>query len=599
MCIGARLNGGIAARPPTRPASRTPGGHCLFGGGLLVQDLVTASDGHAQSAAQGRAHRYSREWAKADVVAGLTVAAVVIPKALAYASVAGLPIQVGLYTAFLPMVIYAFLGTSRPLSVSTSATLAILTAAALGKVVPDGNLASLTTATATLTALVGVTLLLASLLRLGFVANFISDPVLTGFKAGVAIVIVADQLPKLIGIHFAKGPFFHSVYEILAGLPHLSPATLAVGVGTVCVLLILEHLWPKAPAPLIAVALGIAAVPLLNLSSHGVEVVGNVPTGLPPLTLPDRSMILALWPPAVGIALMSFTETIAAGRAFVRDDEPMPSANRELLATGAANLGAAFLGAMPGGGGTTQTAVNRLVGARTQVAELVTAAATLCTMLVLGPFIAMMPHATLAAVVIVYSVTLIKPSEFRAILSIRKTEFVWALVAAVGVVLLGTLQGIEVAITVSLLALAHQVSDPTLNVLGRKPGTRLFRPTSPEHPDDEKINGLLILRPEGRIFFANAERLAHKMSQLISEANPRVIVLDLRAVFDIEYTALKMLTAAEKKTRESGKEVWFVGMTPGVMQLVRRSPLNDALGQERMFARLEDAVAKFETTAKA
>lgn len=563
-----------------------------------MQDLADPPVERAQSAAQGAVRRYSMEWAKADAVAGLTVAAVVIPKALAYATVAGLPIQVGLYTAFLPMVIYAFLGTSRPLSVSTTATLAILTAAALGKVVPDGNLAALTTATATLTALVGVTLMLASLLRLGFVANFISDPVLTGFKAGIAIVIVVDQLPKLLGIHFEKGSFGHNVYEILAGLPHLSVTTLAVGAATMAMLVAIEHLWPKAPAPLIAVAAGIASVALLDLSSHGVGLVGKVPTGLPALTLPDRSMILELWPAAVGIALMSFTETVAAGRAFVRDDEPMPAANRELLATGFANVGGALLGAMPGGGGTSQTAVNRLAGARTQVAELVTAAGTLCTMLVLAPFIAMMPHATLAAVVIVYSIGLIDPVEFRAILSIRRTEFVWALAAVVGVVLLGTLQGIVIAIAISLLALAHQVSDPALHVLARKPGTKLFRATSPEHPNDQKIDGLLILRPEGRIFFANAERLGQKISHLVLEADPHVIVLDLRAVFDLEYTALKMLTAAEKKARASGREVWLVGLTPGVMQLIRRSPLSDALGRERMFARLEDAVAKFEASAK-
>lgn len=561
-----------------------------------MQDPAKPAIEHARIA-RARVRRYGRDLLRADVVAGLTVAAVVIPKSLAYATVAGLPIQVGLYTAFLPMVIYALFGTSRPLSVSTTATLAILTASALGRVVPDGNLAALVTATATLTALTGITLLLAALLRLGFVANFISDPVLTGFKAGIAIVIVVDQLPKVLGIHFDKGSLAHNVYEILSGLPHLSVATLALGAATVGLLLVIEHLWPKAPAPLIALAAGIAGVALLDLSSHGVGLVGDIPTGLPGVTLPDRSLILALWPAAVGIALMSFTETVAAGRAFVRDDEPIPSADRELLATGLANLGGAFLGAMPGGGGTSQTAVNRLAGARTQVAELVTAAGTLCTMLVLAPFIAKMPHATLAAVVIVYSVGLIDPAEFRAILSIRRTEFVWALAAMVGVVLLGTLQGIVIAIAVSLLALAHQVSDPTLHVIGRKPGTRMFRPASPEHPDDERIAGLLILRPEGRIFFANAQRLAHKMKALVSAADPRVVVLDLRAVFDLEYTALKMLTAAEKKARADGREVWLVGLTPDVMHLVRRSALNDALGHGRMFARLEDAVAKFESTA--
>ena len=560
-----------------------------------MPDFAKSEGGGAPAAAQQRQGDRLRR-TSADVVAGLTVAAVVIPKALAYASVAGLPIQVGLYTAFLPMVIYAVLGTSRPLSVSTTATLAILTASALERVVPDANPAALVTATATLTALVGITLLLAWLLRLGFVANFISAPVLTGFKAGIAVVVVVDQLPKILGIHIDKSTFVHNVYAILSQWPQLSGATLAVGLATACALLVIELFWPKAPAPLIAVAAGIAGVSLLGLPDHGVGLVGHVPAGLPSVTWPDRVMVLELWPAAVGIALMSFTETIAAGRAFVGDDEPLPSANRELLATGLANIGGALSGAMPGGGGTSQTAVNRIAGARTQLAELVTAAVTLSTMLVLGAFIAMMPHATLAAVVIVYSVGLVDLKEFHAILSIRKTEFVWALAAVAGVVLLGTLQGIVIAIAISLLALAHQVSDPVLHVVGRKPGTRLFRPQSPEHPDDETIPGLLILRPEGRLFFANAERLSHKMAPLISEVDPRVVILDLRAVFDLEYTALKMLTGAEHKARDSGRELWLVGLTPGVLQIVQRSPLKAVLGHGRMFARLEDAVAKFEAS---
>jgi high affinity sulfate transporter 1 len=540
---------------------------------------------------------YRRDWGRADLIAGLTCAAVVIPKALAYATVAGLPIQVGLYTAFLPMIIYAILGTSRPLSVSTTATLAILGATALARAVPGGETAQLLIATATLTLLVGLILIAASMLRLGFVANFISDPVLTGFKAGIAIVIVVDQLPKLFGIHIVKGSFGHNLFEILTGLPQTSVVTLIVSLATIGLLFALEHYAPKTPAPLIAVAGGIAGVGLFGLGAHGVGVVGQIPTGLPALVMPDLSLMAALFPPAVGIALMSFTETIAAGRAFVHGDEPQPIANRELFATGLANVGGAFLGAMPGGGGTSQTAVNRLAGARTQAAELVTSAMTLCTMLLLAPFIGMMPHATLAAVVIVYSLGLFSPTEFRAILAVRRTEFVWAVAAAAGVVLLGTLQGIVVAIAVSLLALAHQVSDPPLHILRRKPGTGLFRPSSPEHPHDETIPGLLLLRPEGRIFFANAERLAQKIAPLIAQLQPRVVVLDLRAVFDLEYTALKMLTAAEAKSRKNGTTLWLVGLNPGVLALVQRSELGRVLGSERMFARLEEAVEKYEAMA--
>jgi SulP family sulfate permease len=539
---------------------------------------------------------YHREWLKLDAIAGLTAAAVVMPKAMAYATIAGLPVQVGLYTAFLPMVIYAALGTSRPLSVSTTTTLAILTAATFGEVASGGDPASLATACATLTLLVGAILVLAGLLRLGFVANFISEPVLVGFKAGIGLVIVLDQVPKLLGIHFHKASFFHNVWAIAEGIPAASMATLAVGALMIGILVAVERRLPRAPAPLIAVACGIAATSLLGLQAYGVETVGHVPTGLPSLTMPRLTLITALWPAALGIALMSFTETIAAGRAFAESSEPMPQPNQELLATGLANAGGALLGAMPAGGGTTQTAVNRLAGARTQVAELVAAAATLVTMLLLAPLIGLMPQATLAAVVIVYSIGLIKPAEFRTILAVRRTEFVWAVVAVAGVVLLGTLQGIVVAIVVSLIALANQVADPPVHVLGRKPGTNVFRPRSVEHPEDETSPGLLLLRPEGRLFFANAERVREKMRPLIAEMKPRVVAMDLGGVFDLEYTALKMLTEAEKTEREKGVLLWLVGLTPGVLAMVQRSPLGAALGRDRMFFNLEQAVAAHRAT---
>ncbi len=543
---------------------------------------------------------YKKEWLRPDILAGLTAAAVVIPKAMAYATIAGLPVQVGLYTTFLPMVIYAILGTSRPLSVSTTTTLAILAATALGAVAPGGEPAALLTASATLTLLVGALLVLASFLRLGFVANFISEPVLVGFKAGIGLVIVVDMVPKLMGVHFAKGSFFHNILGTVQSIPHTSMATLAVGAAMLVILISMEHFMPRAPAPLVAVAGGIAATSLLGLQAYGVRTVGQVPTGMPSLTLPDLSLILDLWPAAAGIALMSFTETIAAGRAFVQSGEPVPRANRELLATGLANAGGALLGAMPGGGGTTQTAVNRLAGARTQLAELVTAAGALITMLFLAPFIGLMPEATLAAVVIVYSIGLIKPSEFRTILKVRRTEFVWALIAVAGVVLLGTLKGILVAIIVSLLALGHQVSNPPVYLLGRKPGTNVFRPRSEEHPEDETFPGLLLIRPEGRIFFANAERLGIKMRHLYAGLEFRVAVLDLSAVFDIEYTALKMLTEADLRLRNRGIEMWLVGLNQGVLAMIQRSPLGEALARDhRMFFNLEEAVAKFEAGSQA
>ena len=536
---------------------------------------------------------YRKAWLRSDVIAGLTTAAVVIPKAMAYASIAGLPVQVGLYTAFLPMVIYAVLGTSRVLSVSTTTTIAILAAAELGEVVPNGDPASLLAASATLTLLVGVMLVLASILRLGFVANFISEPVLIGFKAGIGVVIVLDQIPKILGIHFARGTFVQNLLSTLHDVPKTSLATLAVGISMIVLLVAMEHFTPKAPAPLIAVAAGIAGAYFLNLHAHGVELVGHIPQGLPSLTPPVFSLAVQLWPGALGIALMSFTETIAAGRAFAGSDEPSPKANRELLATGLANAGGALLGAMPGGGGTTQTAVNRLAGARTQLSEVVTASMTLVTMMFLAPLIGLMPQATLAAVVIVYSVGLIKPAEFREILSVRRTEFVWAIIAFAGVVLVGTLKGIVVAIIVSMVALAYQVADPPVYVLGRKPGTNVFRPRSKEHPEDETFAGLLLLRLEGRVFFVNAEHIAEKIRFLIEEAQPKVVALHLRGVPDLEYTALKMLTEGEARQRERGVRLWLVGMNPQVLQVIKRSQLGQAIGRDAMLYNLEIAVAKY------
>jgi high affinity sulfate transporter 1 len=536
---------------------------------------------------------YRKEWARFDVIAGLTTAAVVIPKAMAYATIAGLPVQIGLYTALIPMVIYAVLGTSRVLSVSTTTTIAILTAAEMGRVAPDGDPGMLIRATVTLTLLVGAILLVASVLRLGFVANFISDPVLIGFKAGIGLVIVLDQLPKLLGIHFDKGTFLHNVVATVREIPHTSLPTFAVGAATIVLLVGIERLLPRAPAPLIAIAGGIAAMSLLGLQARGVATVGQVPSGLPSFVPPDISLVALLWPGAMGIALMSFTETIASARAFAVSGDPPLLPNRELLATGLANAGAAFWGSMPAGGGTSQTAMNRRAGARTQLAELVTAAATLLTMLLLAGPMGLMPQATLAGVVIVYSVGLIQLDGFRAILRVRRTEFIWALVALAGVLLLGTLKGILVAIVVSVLALAQQVASPPVYVLGRKPGTNVFRRRSEEHPEDELFPGLLLLRVEGRIFFLNARRIGEKVESLLEEAKPKVVAVDLSGVFDLEYTALKALIEADKRLGEDGVSIWLVGLTPAVLETVQRSSLGETLGRERMHFNLEVAVQKY------
>lgn len=532
----------------------------------------------------------------ADVIAGLVAAAVVLPKAMAYATVAGLPVAVGLYTALVPMAIYALAGSSRVLSVSSTTTLAILTGTQLALVVPDGDPAKLLTATAALTALVGVMLMLAGVLRLGFVANFISTPVLTGFKAGIGLVIVLDQVPKVLGIHITKAGFFRDLFQVAHHIPETSLIVLAVAAATFAVLIGMERLWPHSPAPLVAVGGAIAASWFFGLEARGVSIVGMIPQGLPALTMPDVSLLEQLVPGALGIALMSFTETIAAGRAFARPAEPPIKPNRELIATGVANVGGAVLGSMPAGGGTSQTAVVRSAGGQSQRASLVTAAAALATMLLLAPVLGLLPNATLAAVVIVYSVGLIQPAEFRGIRAVRSMEFRWAVIACVGVLIFGTLRGIVVAIIASMIGLASQTAQPRVSVIGRKRGADVLRPLSAEHPDDELFDGPLIVRPEGRLFFVNVQNVVDQISALVEKYQPRVLTLDMSRTPDLEYSALQTLIEYDERATQNGTLVWIAGLNPAVLEVVRNSALHERLGRERMLFNAREAIRRHQAS---
>jgi sulfate permease, SulP family len=535
----------------------------------------------------------------ADLMAGLTTAAVAIPQAMAYATIAGLPIQAGLYAAFVHPIIYAVLGTSRPLSVTTTSTIAILTAEAIGKAAPDGDPAQLMAAGAALALIVGVMLVVASILRLGFVANFISAPVLSGFKAGVGLVILVGQLPKLFGLHIGDDGFFRKLAAIAQHLPAASVPTTALAAAVLALAFGLKRFAPRWPAPLMALAAAIAASALLGLHGMGVALVGHVPSGLPAPAVPSLSLALSLWPAALGVALMGFVETIASGRAFAAKGEPRPAADQELLAIGVAGAVGAFFGAMPAGGGTSLTAVNSKAGARTQITGFIIAAVALATMLFLAPVIELMPQAALAAVVVVAASGLIEPREFDAIRRVRFDEFCWALVTLAGVILLGTLDGVLIAIVVSLATLSYQANHPPVYALRRKPGTDVFRPVSPLHPDDQSPPGLLILRTEGRAYFANAQRISDKMWLMIHEAKPRVVLLDCSAVPDIEFTALKMLIEAEEQLREEGAALWLAQINPGMLEIIRRSSLADTLGRDRLFATVALAVEAYGARAGA
>ncbi len=529
-----------------------------------------------------------------DIVAGLTAAAVVLPKAMAYATVAGLPVAVGLYTAFVPMIIYALLGTSRVLSVSSTTTLAILAGTQLGLVVPDGDPAQLITAVATLTAMTGAILMLASLLRLGFVANFISTPVLTGFKAGIGFVILLDQIPKLFGIHITKQGFFHDILSVVQHLPDTSMITLAVAVATLVVLIGMERLWPHSPAPLVAVGGGIAAAWLFGLEGQGVSIVGLIPQGFPSLTLPSLSLVEATAAGCDRYCLDEFYRIDCRRACLCRSLQTRrstPTANWSPRArpTWAAPCSAPCrpAGAPRRPPWCGQPADKRKSPPWSRRAQQSPPCCSWhrCS--------ACLPHATLAAVVIVYSMGLIQPAEFAAIRKVRTMEFRWAAAAFFGVLIFGTLKGIVVAIIVSLIGLASQVANPRVYVMGRKRGTDVLRPTSPEHPDDETFEGLLILHPEGRLFFVNAQAVADQIKALVAQHQPRVVVLDMSGVMDIEYSALQMIMEGEKRVRVQGLSLWLAGLNPSVLETVRHAGLADTLGRERMLFNAHTAIERF------
>ncbi|MBI5632800.1 MAG: SulP family inorganic anion transporter [Nitrospirae bacterium] len=532
---------------------------------------------------------YQKDWLRADVVAGLTAAAVVIPKAMAYAVIAGLPVEAGLYTALAAMLIYPLLGTSRPLSVTTTSAIAMLTAAQIVVITTAQTGASASAVASTLALLVGGVLIIARLLRLGFLANFISKPVLIGFEAGVGVVILIGQMKSVLGVHVTSKTSVGALLELPGLLPQVHGVTAFVALIGIVVLISLPRLFPKLSAPLIWVALSIAASAVFGLEALGVKSVGTVPSGLPSLALPDLSLVTLLWPAALGIALMSFTESAAAARTFcARNDAPV-NANQELLAIGAANVASAMVGGLPAGGGASQTAVADKAGVSSQMAQWINAAVVLLSLLLLSRVIGLLPQAALGALILVASVSMIKPETFRAIVRIRRMELIWALVTLAGVIFIGTLEGILIAVAISILTLFYQANHPPVYAVAYNRQKGIFRRAG-DNESDETFPGLLMLRTEGRLTFANAENARDKMKALVAQTEPRVMVLECSAIPDIEYTALLMLTEAEENLRSRGITLWLAAVNPDLLKIIERSPLGAALGHERMFFNLRKAL---------
>jgi MFS superfamily sulfate permease-like transporter len=363
----------------------------------------------------------------------------------------------------------------------------------------------------------------------------------------------------------------------------------------IVVLLALERLAPRIPAYLVWVALSIGAAAAFGLGDLGVALIGAVPSGLPSLAVPDLSLAPLLWPGAVGIALMSFTESTAAARAFAHREDGPVNANQELTAVGAANIASALVGGMPSGGGTSQTAVADKAGARSQMAQWVNAAAVLATLLFLSSVIGLMPKAALGALIIVASASMIKPAKFRAIARIRRTELAWALVTFAGVVFIGTLQGILIAVVISVLTLMVQANHPPVYQVAYDREKGIFRRAG-EDENDETFSGLLILRTEGRLTFANVDRTREKMQVLVTEVQPQVIVLECSAIPDIEYTALVKVDEAEEALSARGVTLWLAAVNPDLLKRIQSSPLGERLGRDRMFFNLYKVLEAWQET---
>ena len=541
----------------------------------------------------GELRSYRAAWLPRDLMAGLTMAAVVFPQAMAYAALAGLPVQVGFYVSIVPMLVYALLGTSRALSVSTTSTLAILTAVGLADLHAGADPGRALATASALAALVGLALIAASLLRLDFLADFLSEPVLAGFKAGTGLVIASTQLSKVLGVPIEGHDFFRAVGSALAQLGAVNLPTLALAGSTIVILLGVHRYLRRVPGPLLVVVLGILAVRLLGLDARGVAVIESLPPGLPAPSLPDLEHVRQLLPVALGIALMSFVESTAAARAFAAKGDPEVSPRRELFALGAANFIGALFHAFPAGGGLSQTAVNEAAGARTQLAEIITAVVIALIFLVFSFLVSGLAQATLGAIVMVSALSLIDVGALRRIRRIQRTDFALALVTVAGVLGLGVLQGVLVAVIVSMLVVLYALNHPRVAILGRKLGTTVFR-NHAVHPQDELFPGLTIVRPEAPLYFANARYVRDRVRAVVGEQEqpPAVVLLDLSAVPDFDTTAFDVVHELDEELRERGVALWLAALNTLPRDMLHRSGLEAAF-EGRRFRQVEEAVEAF------
>ncbi len=536
---------------------------------------------------------YSRGALRGDLTAGVAVTALIVPKNLGYAGIAGIPLQNGLYAAAAGALIYPLFCTSRHISTGPSSSLAAVAGGAVLITGIGGEQAA--ELVAAITLVTGALFLLMALLRLGWIARFLSKAVITGFLAGAAVDVVIGELPKLTGTSADGDNAWRELSSWLDSLGATHAATLLVGLVSLAVILGLRIVAPKVPGALVLVVGGLLASSLFDLGSHGVALVGHVPSGLPSPMLPDASVFTA-HAAAIGIAatallLIGFSQTAGDARAFATRHRYRIDVNQESIAQGMANVGAGAFQGMPVSTSLSASSLNESSGASTPVASLVTGALVLLTLLVLAPVFSSLPKPVLAALIIDAVVFgMIDVRELRRLRRVARVDFWIATAAILGVLSAGVLAGVAIGVVLSLVWLIHVATAPKIPMLSRQPGTEVFRDAG-EHPGDETFDGLIILRLDFGLSFATAEALEERIRELMeAERRPRAVILDFAGVDFIDSQGSEKLGEIRRLTEASDATLGIARMKPQVRALLAADGVIDQIGQGHVYGNVYEAV---------
>ena len=535
---------------------------------------------------------YERRWLRGDLAAGIAVTALVVPKNLGYADIAGVPLQNGLYAAAAGGIIYALFCTSRHISTGPSSSLA---AVAGGAVVVTGlggeQAAELVAAIALAT---GLLFLLLALLRMGWIASFLSKAVVTGFLAGAAVDVVVGELPKLTGTSAEGDNAWREVGSWLGSLGDVHWTTLLVGVTALGVILGLRRLAPAVPGALVLVAGGLLASSLFDLGAHGVALVGDVPRGLPTPEMPDLGLVrdhyATIAIAAVALLLIGFSQTAGDARAFAARHRYRIDVDQESVGQGMANVGAGLFQGMPVSTSLSASSLNESAGARTQVASLVTGGLVLATLLVLAPLFSDLPKAVLGAVIIDAVVFgMIDVAELRRLYRVTRFDFWVAMAAIIGVLSVGVLAGVVVGVVLSLGWLVYVATRPPMPLLGRQAGTQVFRDLD-ENPADETFPGIAVLRIDGGLFFATAEALEDRVRELAEDGHHRALVLDLEGVNFIDSQGAAKVTEIHDLADADGVTLRLARVKPQVLAVLQADGIIDRIGADHIHGNVHRAV---------